>query len=153
MEDNTACSERHLPNILRRKVTSVPEHHMFPYIKYAYQPAYWPFVMTLIVILCSRIATHVPGLLHLRSAWQNFAPMCTFSRKTQNLNIVYEHGIHSIQSPYQRMFMSYCSLRRVVVESCGTIFHAFFRDTIRNLFRNNRNVLLLWRGVWILTRS
>jgi len=45
----------------------VPEHDMFPHIKYAYQPTYWPFVMTLIVILCSRIATHVPGLSHLRS--------------------------------------------------------------------------------------
>lgn len=36
---------------------------------------------------------------------------------------------------------------------CGTIFHAFFRDTIRNLFCNNRNILLLWCGVRILTRS
>jgi hypothetical protein len=131
----------------------VPEHHMFPYINYAYQPAYWPFVMILIVILFSRIVKHFPGLSHLRSPWQNFAPTYSFSRKTQNLSIVYEHRIHSLYSLYQRIFLCYCLLRNRVVESCDPIFQAFCRDTMWNLLCNNRNVLLLWCGVWILIRS
>jgi hypothetical protein len=64
-------------------------------------------------------------------------------------NTKFEYCLRTEYIPNSRHIKGYFWL----VEFSATNFHAFYRDTILNLFCNNRNVLLLWCGVWILIRS